>query len=336
MAEPKLDKIKFKNPHDRLFCEIYGERRNCMDLFELALTDDEFNAFDWRTLRALPTVHFMPDSSEKQMDLLYSVKSKRTGADCKMVFMLEHKSWQDAKLMVQLLEYQTAVYRKQMIPILPILIYHGRGSEWPYNLEFHQNLASDSPEMIEIFGRQVLNFIVRCVNLRRPQVQRQIMERKLETRLILYIFDRIWDANLDTVDELLRMGQELDDTRRKVLIGKAVDYICRVRPEITREKIMEVEREILPQEVLTSPFLEGTLEDKMQEGLKRGHEQGLKQGLKQGLEQGHEQGHEQGLERGAEQKARNMAQIMLQNNEPIDKICSYTGLSSGTVRELSR
>ncbi len=234
--------------------------------------------------------------------------------------MLEHKSWRDAKLMVQLLEYQTAAYRKQMIPILPILIYHGRESKWPYNLEFHQNLASDSPEMIDMFGRQVLNFIVRCVNLRRPQVQRQIMERKLETKLILYIFDRIWDADLKTVAELLRMGQELDDTRRKVLIGKAVDYICRVRPEITREKIMEVERAVIPQEVFTSPFLEGTLEDKMQEGL----EQGLQQGL------------EQGLQRGAEQKARKVARMMLQNNEPIDKICSYTGLSSGTVRELSR
>ncbi len=320
MAEPKLDKIKFKNPHDRLFCEIYGDPQNGMDLFELALTADEFNAFDWRTLRAQPTVHFMPDSSKKQMDLLYSVKSKRTGADCKMVFMLEHKSWQDAKLMLQLLEYQTAVYRKQMIPILPILIYHGREPKWPYNLEFHQDLTAESPEMIEMFGRQVLNFIVRCVNLRRTQVQQQIMERKLETRQILYIFDRIWDADLKMVAELLRMGQELDDTRRKVLIGKAVDYICRVRPEITREMIMEVERVTIPQEVFTSPFLEGTLEDKMQEGL----EQGIQQGL------------EQGIQRGAEQKARKVARMMLQNNEPIDKICSYTGLSSGTVRELSR
>ncbi len=40
MAEPTLDKIKFKNPHDRLFCEIYGDRRNGTDLFELALTAD--------------------------------------------------------------------------------------------------------------------------------------------------------------------------------------------------------------------------------------------------------------------------------------------------------
>ncbi len=109
------------------------------------------------------------------------------------------------------------------------------------------------------------------------------------------------------VAELLRMGQELDDTRRKVLIGKAVDYICRVKPEITREMIMEVERVTIPQEVFTSPFLEGTLENKMQEG----------------------------IEQGAEQKARKVARMMLQDNEPIDKICRYTGLSSDTVRELS-
>jgi len=43
---------------------------------------------------------------------------------------------------------------------------------------------------------------------------------------------------------------------------------------------------------------------------------------------------EQGIGQGINQKALDVARLMLQNNEPLDKIMLYTGLSKGEIAQL--
>ena len=65
------------------------------------------------------------------------------------------------------------------------------------------------------------------------------------------------------------------------------------------------------------------LSGKYAEGLVIGEAKGVEKGLKKGLKQGIEQGIEQGLEQGIKK----IALIMLNNNEPLEKISQFTGLS---------
>ena len=72
------------------------------------------------------------------------------------------------------------------------------------------------------------------------------------------------------------------------------------------------------------------IQDKYAEGLIEGEAKGMEKGIEKGIEQGIEQGIEKGIEQGIEKIAINM----LMDNEPLDKICKFTGLSQDEVVKL--
>ncbi len=63
-------------------------------------------------------------------------------------------------------------------------------------------------------------------------------------------------------------------------------------------------------------------------------EVGRKEGLANGLELGRNEGLELGRNEGELYKAYNMARIMLDKDEPIDKIIEYTGLTNEEITDL--
>ena len=66
------------------------------------------------------------------------------------------------------------------------------------------------------------------------------------------------------------------------------------------------------------------LSSKYAEGLVVGEAKGVEKGIKQGIEQGIEQG------------IKKIALTMLDNNEPLEKISQFTGLSQEELRALKR
>lgn len=54
------------------------------------------------------------------------------------------------------------------------------------------------------------------------------------------------------------------------------------------------------------------------------------------LMEAHNDGKAEGLEEGSLQKATDMALKMLQNNEPIEKIIEYTGLTEQQLQKLTQ
>ena len=48
-----------------------------------------------------------------------------------------------------------------------------------------------------------------------------------------------------------------------------------------------------------------------------------------------EQGIDQGIERGIEQKNLSLTKMMIEGNEPIDKIAKYTGYGIDRIKEIA-
>ena len=69
---------------------------------------------------------------------------------------------------------------------------------------------------------------------------------------------------------------------------------------------------------------------------KHARAEGLEEGRVKGLEIGREEGRAEGRAEGADAKAREMALAMLMDNEPIEKIVKYSGLSEKEILELRR
>ena len=57
--------------------------------------------------------------------------------------------------------------------------------------------------------------------------------------------------------------------------------------------------------------------------------------VEQGIEQGIERGIEQGIGKGIEQKNLSLAKMMIEGNEPIDKIAKYTGYGIDRIKEIA-
>jgi predicted transposase/invertase (TIGR01784 family) len=61
----------------------------------------------------------------------------------------------------------------------------------------------------------------------------------------------------------------------------------------------------------------------------------LDEGAKRGREEGIEEGIEQGIEQGTEPARTTIAITMLNDNQPIDTIIKYTGLSKEEIEQLT-
>jgi len=64
-------------------------------------------------------------------------------------------------------------------------------------------------------------------------------------------------------------------------------------------------------------------------------EEQREEGIEQGIEQGIERGIEQGIGKGIEQKNLSLAKMMIEGNEPIDKIAKYTGYGIDRIKEIA-
>ena len=82
---------------------------------------------------------------EKRMDLMFSVGLKRSTKQATILFILEHKSGPYPDLLLQMLEYQTGIYRKtkKLNPIIPILVYHGKAKTWKGPFKFSGRFTGD-------------------------------------------------------------------------------------------------------------------------------------------------------------------------------------------------
>jgi predicted transposase/invertase (TIGR01784 family) len=58
------------------------------------------------------------------------------------------------------------------------------------------------------------------------------------------------------------------------------------------------------------------------------------EGWEEGFEQGEEKGEEKGIEKGEEKRSIEIAKMMLANDEPVDKIARYTGLSKKKIVQI--
>ena len=113
----------------------------------------------------------MRNGMKRELILYFSVAIKRIEKPVRIVFLIEHKSRQDANLLKQLLRYQVDRYSKSNHPIIPILVYHGREKRWRGPLSFHQSLEGLTPTVKKEFGENILSFKCRLLNINEIDIE---------------------------------------------------------------------------------------------------------------------------------------------------------------------
>ena len=117
----------------------------------------EFALFNWKTLKIEAQSFIDQNQTAKHIDIVCSVHFSRSKEIAKILFLLEHKSWEDPGLLLQILEYQIGLYKHSYTPVIPILIYHGRKKRWRGPLNFQDSLKSLPLAIRRKFGKNILN-----------------------------------------------------------------------------------------------------------------------------------------------------------------------------------
>ncbi len=265
---------------------------------------------------------------ERKIDLLFSVKVKESKEEVRMLFILEHKSYQDSKVLHQILRYQTLAYNRWnwKYPVIPILVYHGREKHWKGSLKFQDSIKGLTPLLKQEFGKNILNFDCKLLNIHDIHLYGSL-SKKLISRPILLIMSRIWnisDKDIQSMFEMFQAAQtntDLSPKERRDLTEKAVDYLRAKDPKVTA-RIVRIEKEVVEEEYRIMPALQYSL-DKEREA---GHKTGLEAGIKKGIEKGREEGLEAGRQ--------DTALRLLEEGVDAKIICRCTGLTPESVEKM--
>ncbi len=270
-------KISKRFIHDIFFKEIYADKRYSLDIFKLVLTKTEYSLFDWKTLKSELTSFVDTEQREKRMDLTFSVKLKRGKQTARILFLLEHKSYRNDDLLVQMLEYQTGIYRRTRTPVIPILVYHGKEKKWRGVLNFQDSLKGLTPTVRRKFQKNILNFTCKLLNIRELNIRGSA--KKLVTAPVLLILQQIWKLDANNVEEFFLLSQHLPDKERRDLIMKASNYIRKNDPGFHWHRLIEIEEKVITEKGERIMFsLKDTLDEVKEEGRQEGIEKGIKKG----------------------------------------------------------
>ena len=136
--------------HDRFVKKLLSDFKEFpLDVFRLVFTPSEFRLFRWDTIKTKTNTYVTENYEEKLTDAVFSV-SLKNNKTANIVLLIEHKSYQQSQdreegLLMQLLQYQAAIYSQNSGPIIPIVIYHGRRKDWKEPKTFQDSLRGLTP-----------------------------------------------------------------------------------------------------------------------------------------------------------------------------------------------
>ena len=301
-----------KNIHDAFVRRFFRDKRFAIDIFRKALSPAQFALFAWESLKPEETSFFDHEGNEKKADLVFSVKLKKDRKPANLVILLEHKSYNDTRMMQQILEYLTVLHAKHGKPVIPILLHQGP-RKLKTALRFRDTLEDMTPSIRKHFGGALLDFTCLPVDIQSFNWK----DENLTSGPIFYILSSIRRASFKSLEEFAKLCEKVRSKRiREILLWEGTGYFNRYDPEkFSWDRIGKVLTNVFKDEgdnvMKRVSFLEETAK-----------------------EMGWEKGHKEGREEGRKEERREMALQMLEKGIDIATISEISGLTKKQIREL--
>ena len=320
--------------HNALFVAVFiGNKRLAIAILQFLLGIDRASQLDFRTLKFEPTVFTDTEGNERRADAIVSVMSKSGG---RVLFLFEHKSYQNIKIFSQLLAYQATLHAQSGDRVIPVVISNA-GSKWWLPRSFRQTFTAT----IDGIGRdEALDFGYLLLHL--PDYDRTSLRKMFSTGyphvLALKI---IRELDRDAVAELFTssLGLPLDERNR--LIEYATDcyskynsnFNLKVLEGIERDCVANVEKRAMGRIRLGR---EGWLEEGVEKGLRKGKQEGRQEGKQEGRQEGKQEGQQEGRQEGRQEVQREMVLRLLQSNVEEEIICEAARISKKELTLLKK
>ena len=304
------------------FKQGYSDPRSAKELFQLALSPEEFSAFNWSSLT--PEKDTFQDL---RADLVFSVALKNHPKKrVKICLLLEHKSQYSHRLFDQFLKYQTLIISKSLEetgeawPVIVVVFYHGRQPwKWPKSLQ--KGLWGEALQKIPSgLQKDMLNYGMRVLDTCDPRIEKAIKDKNFKSRGFLNALKGVW--SLKAEEGKLREAVSLFDNwigNREDLALSVGDYLWSSVPGMTRELWKKLEREAVRKGVFSKGGFMNIREYFREEGRQEGMQRGMQRGMQKGIQK----------------RDKEVVLNMLRNNLDMPLICKVTGLSEEKIKQLS-
>ncbi len=307
------------------------------------LDKDIFDYIDFKTLSIEKSNIITDELREFWTDLTISFKV--SGYDFKTVIIIEHKSYYDKFMLLQMLTYIVLYWNGELKDghfslsrIRPIFIYHGNTK---INLEdllsnMFDPLPDDLPDRLRkalenMSEESPLNFKFKFFDLDKVDLSKLKGSFEFLKFVELLKYSRsglgeVFDKFIDDLEEHLKT-HKLTRTLRSFLISVG-RYVSRSK-EVTKAQIIRMVKV-----TKDSNFKKEFEMTAVQEWIKEGEEKGRKEGEEKGRKEGEEKGRKEGREEGEMKKAITIARNMKNAGFEKDQISRLTGLTIEEVEKI--
>ncbi len=198
---------KIQNPHDRFFKETWTNPEVARDFLETYLPSEILSAINLDSLEICKDSFVTEELGEFFSDILYKIGiSDESGY---VYFLFEHKSYPDAGIHFQLLQYIVEIWRQhkkenrsgKLPPIIPLVLYHSE-KKWEVDTRFSSAVMLPNGSFLEF----VPDFRFILYDLSRYSDEEIKGEILLKVALLImkHIFDEKLAPKLPGIFELFR------------------------------------------------------------------------------------------------------------------------------------
>ena len=279
-----------ENIHDKFFWDVYGRPENAAGFLKDFLPSSITGEIDFDYIEVNKKSFLSEGYKAHYSDIVIETRFK---ADPErqifIYFLLEHKSYVPKRAPLQLLRYMVEQWYElekkgllgdKLPPVIPILIYQGRGRKWPASLSFQDYVDIPNQEMkswIPDF-QYLLND---TTGADEEQFKTSVIVRCWHI-IVKYLDDPVLREKI--ADIAAMMVQFLQHETALEYLDIFMKYLANTDNEIRKKDAVKAIKTVLPERGVE--MMGGWAKEFIDEGLQKGLQQGLQQGLQEGIHKG--------------------------------------------------
>ena len=355
--------------HDKFF-KLFKDVLLAKQLLSMLLPKEICELLDWETLKITDSESLLTNKSVFT-DIIVKIRL-RSGEPLVIYLPMEHKSYPDQNVIVQVLEQFTAICKKTKSIVVPIIILCCKDKTFSIPNSYLRWVLRDydlsTPEM-----QKLINWLpdFRCivVNLQNIESNR-LWQAGIPGGLLAYTMANFWAATEDTVAKIIEKIRELNLKEYRYLVDSLIDYYKHTDKKYGRKEFDRIERQRWPnlaeEELLMPEILLGQerihkegvdkgiilgrkegidlgRKEGVDEGIALGRKEGVnegialgrKEGVNEGIILGRKKGVDEGIILGRSEERENLILDMLKSGKMTDNmICEITGISKTELAKL--
>lgn len=242
--------INTPDHHDALFKYTEGSLENAIDFIKGIFPSEIVNNINFNSFELDKTEYTDEKLKKLFSDLVYTCEYKSSNK-IKIALLFEHKSYPSKYIHFQMLKYMLLMWEKQllqnkeMMPIIPIVFYHGRDN-WKIKsiMDFFPNIDEDLKSFIP-----QMDFLFKSLNKYSDQEIKYQLFKREANQIMCLLLKHFYEVEYlkNNLSEILGIGNNYLNTEDGRLFFESIIHYLLSATDLDQEYIQKAASKISKQ-----------------------------------------------------------------------------------------